>query len=33
MALILASASPRRAELLQQIGLEFVIAPSDIDES
>lgn len=33
MAIILASASPRRAELLQQIGLEFVISPSDIDES
>jgi len=33
MTIILASASPRRAELLHQIGLEFVISPSDIDES
>jgi len=31
--LILASASPRRAELLQQIGVRFVIVPADIDES
>lgn len=29
---ILASASPRRAELLQQIGLQFSVRPSDIDE-
>ncbi|MFL9610911.1 Maf family protein [Methylobacillus sp. Pita2] len=29
----LASRSPRRAELLQQIGVEFVVIPSDIDES
>lgn len=29
----LASRSPRRAELLQQIGVEFVVLPSDIDES
>ncbi|MGB2259985.1 MAG: Maf family protein [Porticoccaceae bacterium] len=31
--LILASASPRRAELLTQIGVRFVVAPADIDES
>lgn len=30
--IILASASPRRAELLKQIGLEFSIMPSDIEE-
>ena len=29
---ILASASPRRADLLRQIGLSFVIEPADIDE-
>ena len=29
----LASRSPRRAELLQQIGLEFIVLPSDIDET
>ena len=29
----LASRSPRRAELLQQIGLNFVVLPSDIDET
>jgi len=29
----LASRSPRRAELLQQIGIGFVVIPSDIDES
>ena len=29
---ILASASPRRAELLRQIGLKFSVRPSDIDE-
>ena len=29
---ILASASPRRVELLQQIGLQFSVRPSDIDE-
>ncbi len=33
MTIILASASPRRAELLQQIGLDFDVASSDIDES
>jgi septum formation protein len=29
----LASASPRRQELLRQIGLDFVLLPQDIDES
>ena len=29
---ILASASPRRVELLQQIGLQILVRPSDIDE-
>lgn len=29
----LASRSPRRAELLQQMGLEFIVLPSDIDET
>jgi septum formation protein len=33
MSIVLASASPRRAELLQQIGLVFDVSPSDIDES
>ena len=31
--IILASASPRRAELLRQIGVRFVVAPANIDES
>ena len=31
--LILASASPRRRELLQQIGLEFTVVTGDIDET
>ena len=31
--LILASASPRRAELLQQMGLQFEARPVDIDET
>ncbi len=31
--LILASASPRRRELLQQIGLAFTVAAADIDET
>lgn len=31
--LILASASPRRQELLQQIGVSFEVLPVDIDES
>jgi len=29
----LASRSPRRAELLQQIGVDFLVLPSDIDET
>ena len=29
----LASRSPRRAELLTQIGLDFIVLPSDIDET
>ncbi len=32
MNLILASASPRRRELLEQIGVSFVIESSDVDE-
>lgn len=32
MQLILASASPRRQELLRQIGLDFVVEPSRVDE-
>jgi len=31
--LILASASPRRHELLQSIALDFVVEPADVDES
>jgi len=31
--LILASASPRRARLLDQLGLDFVVVPSEVDES
>jgi septum formation protein len=31
--IVLASASPRRANLLKQIGLEFQICPSRVDES
>jgi septum formation protein len=31
--LVLASQSPRRAELLQRLGLDFEIVPADIDES
>jgi septum formation protein len=31
--LILASASPRRAELLRAAGFEFAIQPADVDES
>tara|TARA_R110000796_G_scaffold41989_1_gene104060 strand:+ start:136 stop:723 length:588 start_codon:yes stop_codon:yes gene_type:complete len=31
--LILASQSPRRKELLQQLGYDFTCAPADIDES
>jgi septum formation protein len=33
MPLILASRSPRRAELLRQIGLDFVVSVPDVDES
>jgi septum formation protein len=33
MSLILASASPRRQELLQQIGVSFVVQAADIDET
>lgn len=33
MKLILASASPRRKELLQQIGVEFQVLPVELDES
>jgi septum formation protein len=32
MGLILASASPRRAELLAQAGFEFQVDPADVDE-
>jgi len=31
--IVLASASPRRREILQKLGLTFEVAPSDIDES
>jgi septum formation protein len=31
--LVLASASPRRQELLRGLGLEFTIVPADVDES
>ena len=30
---VLASASPRRRDLLGQLGLDFVVDPADIDES
>ncbi len=30
--IILASQSPRRAELLEQVGIDFRAAPADIDE-
>lgn len=33
MSLILASASPRRAELLRQLNLEFTTLSTDVDES
>ena len=33
MQLILASASPRRSELLQRLGVNFECAPADIDET
>ena len=32
-SVVLASASPRRAELLRQIGLTFRVCPTDIDET
>jgi septum formation protein len=32
MTLVLASASPRRRELLAGLGVEFTVAPADIDE-
>ena len=31
--IVLASASPRRAELLHQIGVDFIAVPAEIDES
>ena len=31
--IVLASASPRRADLLRAIGLDFIVAPSDVDET
>ncbi len=33
MTLILASASPRRRELLERVGLSPVVVPADVDES
>lgn len=33
MRLVLASSSPRRADLLRQLGLEFDIEPVDVDET
>lgn len=33
MKIYLASRSPRRGELLRQIGVDFAVLPSDIDES
>ena len=33
MKIILASASPRRKILLEQLGLDFIIKPSEIDET
>lgn len=32
LPLILASASPRRKELLKQVGLDFIVEPSEIEE-
>lgn len=32
-SIVLASASPRRAELLRQMGVEFSVRPADIDET
>ncbi|ADL12097.1 Maf family protein [Acetohalobium arabaticum] len=31
--IVLASASPRRSQLLDQIGVEFIVQPSSVDES
>lgn len=33
MKIVLASGSPRRAELLDQLGLEYEVRPADIDET
>ncbi|MCC6590504.1 MAG: septum formation inhibitor Maf [Bryobacterales bacterium] len=33
MSLILASASPRRAEILRRAGIEFVVRPANVDET
>lgn len=33
MKLVLASSSPRRRELLERLGLVFIVEPADIDES
>ena len=33
MRLVLASASPRRRELLERLGLDFDVVPADVDES
>lgn len=33
ITIVLASASPRRRELLAQIGVEFTVSPADIDET
>ena len=33
MALILASGSPRRAEILKNAGFDFLVRPADVDES
>ncbi len=33
MKLILGSASPRRAELLQQLGIRFDVSPAEVDET
>ena len=32
-SLVLASASPRRQELLRGLGIEFTVVPADVDES
>ena len=33
MRLLLASASPRRAEILEALGIPFTVAPTDVDET